>query len=465
MSAKYLGGFGLVLLACGGASPSTASGGAPANGGTSAGGGAASGGASSGGAALGGNANGGVASGGTPSGGNANGGGNAAGGSAAGGSASGGVASGGTAGSGTANGGAATGGAASNGGASGGTAAGRGGGSSGGSTSAGSSSGGSGAGGTTAAGGNGSGGSSAGASSSTCWTGATVAYTPSDYVSRKWARFPIPNSTASGLPHPMSYSTASDGVLNRVTGLTWQKSTNSAGTNWASALAYCTGLGAGWSLPTRIELTTIVRHDAAGSKVDTSVFSFGASAGWTWASTPWVVNQRKNLTGAAALSWFINFALGDSNNSLSQTNTGAFSRCVKVPASSVLPAEHYSVANGEVRDNYTCLTWQQASSATTPTLTQSQASAYCSALTLNGQKWRLPSLNELASIVDDVPTGDVSPAIDHVVFPDTSPDQKYWSSSAYGAPASATTFWTLNFKDGFTQHPDASTPGLVRCVR
>jgi hypothetical protein len=40
-----------------------------------------------------------------------------------------------------------------------------------------------------------------------------------------------------------------------------------------------------------------------------------------------------------------------------------------------------------------------------------QALVYCDTLQLAGQGWRLPSLGELASIVDDVPSGDVSPAI------------------------------------------------------
>jgi hypothetical protein len=288
-----------------------------------------------------------------------------------------------------------------------------------------------------------------------------VTWTATDYISRKWARWPIPNYLA-GLPHPMSYSTTAQGVLDNVTGLVWRATTNGATTTWADALAYCTGLGSGWSLPTRIELTTIARHDKSSNIFDTAFFS---GAGWTWASTPWVVNQRKNLTGASALSWFINFSVGDSNNSLSQTAASAYSRCVRIQPTMTLPADHYTVANGEVRDNYTCLTWQQDGSGTTPSLTRTQAVTYCQNLTLNGQTWRLPALNELASIVDDVPTGDVSPAVDHTTFPNTSPDQKYWSASGYASPASS--YWTLNFMDGFTQHNNDATTTLanVRCVR
>jgi hypothetical protein len=233
--------------------------------------------------------------------------------------------------------------------------------------------------------------------------------------------------------------------------------------SWQDALDYCASMGDGWSLPTRIELTSILYHTQGGAKIDQNYFELGASAGWTWASTPWIVNERKGLTGDAALSWFINFAVGDSNNSLSQTNTGGRARCVRIPSVQNLPAEHYTVADGEVTDNYTCLIWQQGSSDTTPTLTADEAEAYCRDLSLNGRSWRLPTLNELATVVDDVPSGDVSPAVDHDIFPDTSPDEKYWSSTPYGSDGA--TQWTLNFMDGFTQHPDRSTLGLARCVR
>ena len=239
--------------------------------------------------------------------------------------------------------------------------------------------------------------------------------------------------------------------------------TNTAPTSCQDALGYCQGLGAGWSLPTRIELTSIPDNTQSGAKVNGTFFKFGNKAGWTWASTPWVVNSRKNLTGDSALSWFINFSQGDSNNSLSQTATSAYASCVKVPATQTLPSTHYAIAAGEVTDNYTGLVWQQADSGSPPSLTWDQASSYCATLALGGHTFRLPSLNELASIVDDVPTGNVSPAVDHPAFPGTSPTEKYWSASSCGT--SATDKWTLNFTDGFTQHGATSKLAIARCVR
>lgn len=321
-----------------------------------------------------------------------------------------------------------------------------------------------GTGGTNGAGGtNGTGGATGTGGTTPTTPGDTVTWTAGDYASRKWARWPIPNPPAMNLPHPMSYTVVAGSVLDNVTGLTWQTSTNTATTSWQEALTTCQSLGTGWSLPTRIELTSILDNARSGGKVNPP-FTFGNGAGWTWASTPWVVNQRRNLTGAAALSWFSNFAVGDSNNSLSQTSGRAYARCVRIPTTQILPATHYTVAgNGEVKDNYTGLTWQQGHASATATLTWNQADAYCKALALNAQSWRLPSLNELASIVDDVPTGDVSPAIDRTAFPVTSPDLQYWSASPYGT--STAERWTLNFEDGFTAHRPLATLGSARCVR
>lgn len=312
-------------------------------------------------------------------------------------------------------------------------------------------------------GGEGSGAAASGGGTGRGGNGATATVSLTDYISRKWARWPIPNPPSLGLPNPMSYTETDEGVLDDVTGLVWQETTSMNTTTWMDALSYCENLGPGWTLPTRMELTTIVNHAVAGPKVETAVFSFGGGAGWTWASTPWVVNERRGLTGDAALSWFINFAVGDSHGSLSQTAASAYSRCVRVPASRELPANHYVVTADEVTDQYTGLIWQRWHSGDEPSLSFDEAFSYCEELDLAGRSWRLPTVNEIASIVDDVPSGDVSPATEHDVFPDMAPDAQYWSQSPYGTNDDE--HWTLNFEDGFTAHRTNETSGIARCVR
>jgi hypothetical protein len=81
---------------------------------------------------------------------------------------------------------------------------------------------------------------------------------------------------------------------------------------------------------------------------------------------------------------------------------------------------------------------------------------------LNGHAWRLPSIKEASTLVDETK---VYGAIDTTAFPGTAPNQWYWSSSAWaGLPErSAGGGWGINFDDGFTGY--ALTQGWVRCVR
>jgi len=78
-------------------------------------------------------------------------------------------------------------------------------------------------------------------------------------------------------------------------------------------------------------------------------------------------------------------------------------------------ANQYTVvATGEVQDNYTKLIWEQATHQ--PAMDFATASALCSGLALNGHSFRLPTVNELSTLVDDTR---VAPAINRTMFPDT----------------------------------------------
>ena len=155
----------------------------------------------------------------------------------------------------------------------------------------------------------------------------------------------------------------------------------------------------------------------------------------------------------------VNFGGGGglTSNAASQSAT-EYVRCVASPAVTPLPYPHYTqVGAGEVEDVETGLVWVQA---THPTLlSQTDAASYCAMLGLNGHAWRLPSVNELSSLVDDNPDiKRVSPAIDQCVFPDTPANGYYMSSSIVG-----TTPWALNYEDGFDSNNQTS--GYIRCVR
>jgi hypothetical protein len=281
-------------------------------------------------------------------------------------------------------------------------------------------------------------------------TGADAAY----------PRWPMPNPASTKLPNPFSYDDRGDGtVLDKVTGLVWQKAVpSSQAYAWADAKSYCASLtlaGLTWHLPTRIELLSLV-DPTTGAAMDTTYFS-PPGGKYTWTSTPWVVSQIATKPQDA---WMVNFGGGGGLTSNAAAQSAVeYARCVSSPAVTPLPDPHYvQVATGEVQDVETKLVWAQASHATA--VSQADATSYCASLGLNGHTWRLPSINELSTLVDDNPNiAKVSPAIDACVFADTPANQYYMSSSSL----SGTSAWAINYEDGFTD--DSQATGYVRCVR
>ena len=130
------------------------------------------------------------------------------------------------------------------------------------------------------------------------------------------------------------------------------------------------------------------------------------------------------------------------------------------PAVADAPPGRYSIAAGEVADTQTGLIWQQGLSPTEG-VTWAGATTYCSALNLNNHAWRVPTLRELQTLVDDSKT----PGIDLTAFPDTPSNRSFWTSDAFtGAPDNA---WVVDFTYGFTFGYGIDVAGscLTRCVR
>jgi hypothetical protein len=123
------------------------------------------------------------------------------------------------------------------------------------------------------------------------------------------------------------------------------------------------------------------------------------------------------------------------------------------------PAGRYTVTSGAVYDSKTKLTWQQTVPATT--YSWAAAKTYCADVgaTLGGTGWRLPTRNELLTIVD---YSRQNPSIDPTAFPST-PSNTYWTSSPLAG--SSTNAWYVNFTYGPSNYYGISSSLNVRCVR
>jgi hypothetical protein len=119
------------------------------------------------------------------------------------------------------------------------------------------------------------------------------------------------------------------------------------------------------------------------------------------------------------------------------------------------PLGRYMVSASTVLDNRTRLTWQQG--VVVQAYTQPAAVSYCASLSLSGTGWRLPTVMELQSIVDDTRA---SPAIDPEAFPST-PSERFWTASIPGSGNA----WYVSFAKGDSGGQLQTQTFRVRCVR
>ncbi|MEA3491306.1 MAG: DUF1566 domain-containing protein, partial [Campylobacterota bacterium] len=116
-------------------------------------------------------------------------------------------------------------------------------------------------------------------------------------------------------------------------------------------------------------------------------------------------------------------------------------------------------ANDIVTDDVTGLEWQDDAAVETVTKNWADAGTYCTALSLDGGGWRLPTIDELVYITDK---GKFDPAIDDTVFQNTA-SSNYWSSTTDASHTSSA--WGVYFYYGNDNWNDKSYSYFVRCVR
>ncbi len=122
-----------------------------------------------------------------------------------------------------------------------------------------------------------------------------------------------------------------------------------------------------------------------------------------------------------------------------------------------------------ISDQWTKLTWARTpASAATLGAAEDACAQIAPDAGAGGGVWRVPSVNELETLVDDVPhfeidgTQNVPKAIDANAFPSTPVDGAYWTASLL--PGAAYT-WVVYFNDGSTTRVSVgSGASYVRCV-
>ncbi len=247
-----------------------------------------------------------------------------------------------------------------------------------------------------------------------------------------------------------SYVATASTLEDEITHLVWQLVPPSQELTQTEAATYCDSLElagqSDWRLPTRVEYVSLLDEgQGAGYALPGAIPLTATGIYWT-SSTSGVTEGLFFVVADADGAW---------NVVVDSTKFSA--RCVRgTPLQGSLTS-----GSGVVTDSLTGLAWQTTALDETPR-TWAAALDYCETLTHAGkQDWRLPSIKELATLVDE--TAEAAP----VVAADFggAATEDYWSStptSPYSGQPSAFTLDT-DFGISLTLQMGQSRP--ARCVR
>ena len=283
-------------------------------------------------------------------------------------------------------------------------------------------------------------------------SGAKVHSAPLRGAIDPWARWPMPNARLPGLPNRHAYDTATPGVVvDRVSGLMWQRRLPNTFLTRADAERQCDGLVLGghhdWRLPSRIELVSLIDTTRTQPSIDVEAFP-STPSDWFWTSSLAVDDP--------SAAWYVYFYFGYPKT---DDMTSRFSvRCVRSNRLPGSTSSHYEIQADEVRDIGTGLRWQRTPPS--KSLTFEAARSYCHRLTLRGTKgWRVPTLGELLTLIDERAS---APMVDGQAFPGAS-GEPFWTSSAFANGNELA--WYVRFDKGNGLYGRPTEPFRVRCVR
>ncbi len=255
-------------------------------------------------------------------------------------------------------------------------------------------------------------------------------------------------------------------VTDNYSGLIWQKCSRGqsgggctpapTADTWANQVNFCSGLGSAWRLPTLMELADLVEYQISPIN---SIFPNTPATPAYWTSTD----------AGLSVGDAINVSFQDGPIVFTGKGASLNVRCV----SGASFQNQIFVDNGDntIRDKRTNLFWQKCSfgqandascTGTAPNPTWNTAIGNCPGLSLASRTWRLPTINELRTLVDYSKTS--APSLNLTFFPNTLSTSRHWSSTTYfnGARQNA---WYVNLNNSaFSSDSKATGTAAVRCV-
>jgi hypothetical protein len=216
-------------------------------------------------------------------------------------------------------------------------------------------------------------------------------------VDPTWAQWRVP----ADAPPLSSYERTDDTVLDEVTGLMWQRAAGPLVAG-ADVDGHCASIDAGgfhdWRLPSRIELETLLDLGTWSPTIEPDAFP--GTPDEAPDSVYWTSSFDATLDPGSRLG--VDFA-GGGIDRLSPSESASV-RCVRVARRDPVPAAHYDVATGVVRDNWTGLTWAREPSPLFSTA--DEMTAHCEGLALGPFEsgWRVPTVKELLTLWNETAT-------------------------------------------------------------
>ncbi|MBH1989542.1 MAG: DUF1566 domain-containing protein [Myxococcaceae bacterium] len=260
------------------------------------------------------------------------------------------------------------------------------------------------------------------------------------------------------------YNVSDEIVTDTLTNTQWQLAASPTNMSFADAQDHCkaqrTGGYRNWRLPNNAELMQLVDYtvnyqgstpgiNSVFSNTPLNDFFSETSLVGSLNNNPWWMSFGQD----ACFSGF----LSNSEFGVCGSDLSAYVRCVR--SCYPLPvSKRYVASSGEVTDVTTGLTWQQT--ATGGAMNRTTAFQHCSQLDLNAHTWRLPTLKELATLVNySVPYGELM--MNSQVF-SGEPADFFWSSTLLSGRSAYQ--WVMGFGQGRDGN-DLTSDHYVRCVR